>query len=266
MKKSKTTNKVGEDDGGGGGNSGGGRQDLRRCVIFKGELIHPASERQVLRAMPSPGMVLIMETPEMYQNVTKPYIDGIVSSGSLSWIRNIIEIKKEKERLLHNGEGWILNIDTKWRSHPNPFEVPRKDWYNHESTKMDLYCLGIIKQAGISTLRDLTKEDHLTVLREMLEVGPKVIEEIYGVPREQLRIFVHYQPQFYHFHVHYTRLENEIGCHVEKAHLLSDIIQNLTLDTNYYKNKTMTYKLSLKDPLYQRHVEYMENKETEDVK
>ena len=28
----------------------------------------------------------------------------------------------------------------------------------------------------------------------------QVIEEIYGVPPDELRVFVHYQPQFYHFH------------------------------------------------------------------
>jgi hypothetical protein len=47
--------------------------------------------------------------------VTKPFIDGIVASGSLSWLKNIVEVKKEKERLLWNAEGWILNIDTKVR-------------------------------------------------------------------------------------------------------------------------------------------------------
>ena len=101
----------------------------------------------------------------------------------------------------------------------------------------------------MASLRDLTAA-HLPLLREMLEQGPKTIEQIYGVPKDQLRIFVHYQPQFYHFHVHYTRLENDIGAQVEKAHLLSDIIQDLEADPDCFKKKTMTYKLSLKDKLY----------------
>ena len=81
--------------------------------IFKAELIYPASDRQVSRAMPSPGLALITETAEMYQAVTKRFIDGVVSSGSLSWLQNIVQVKKEKERLLWNADGWILNIDTK---------------------------------------------------------------------------------------------------------------------------------------------------------
>lgn len=28
------------------------------------------------------------------------------------------------------------------------------------------------------------------------------------------RVFVHYQPQFYRFHVHFTRLHNDLGCQV----------------------------------------------------
>lgn len=216
--------------------------------VFKAELIYPAPERQLSRAMPSPGLALVNETSALYQAVTKPFIADIVSSGSLSWLKNIVEVKKEQERLLWNADGWILNIDTKWRSHPDALIVPREEWYKHEST-VDLYCLGILKRDGIASLRDLTG-DHLPLLREMLEQGPKVIQEVYGIPKDQLRIFVHYQPQFYHFHVHFTRLENDTGVQVEKAHLLSDIIQDLEADPERFQKKTLVYKLSLKDKLY----------------
>lgn len=32
------------------------------------------------------------------------------------------------------------------------------------------------------------------------------IHKLYGVELSQLRIYVHYQPSFYHFHVHFTYL------------------------------------------------------------
>lgn len=32
------------------------------------------------------------------------------------------------------------------------------------------------------------------------------IYKLYGVQQSQLRIYVHYQPSFYHFHVHFTYL------------------------------------------------------------
>ena len=215
---------------------------------FDAELISPASDRQIKRNLPTSSTSLIEETPETYREVVKPYIQSIVDSGSLGWIFNIIQGKKEQERLLLDHESFIINIDTKWRSHPDAFKTPRDEWYQHESV-VDLYCLGIIKQEGIASLRDLRK-NHIPVLKAMKEEGLKVIEKVYGIKSDQIRVFVHYHPQFYHFHVHFTRLYNEIGSTVERGHLISDIIQNLALDSEYYSKRTITYKLSVSSPLY----------------
>jgi len=223
---------------------------------FNVELISPASDRQIQRFMPSTGSSLIQETAMIYDAVTKPFIQHIVDGSSLGWIKNIIEGKKEKERILVDTPEYLLNIDTKWRTHPDPFTVPREEWFQHQSTE-DLYCLGFIKKDGVANLRDLTMK-HVPVLRAMLNEGCETIEKIYGVVKDQLRVFVHYQPQFYHFHVHFTRLENEIGAQTERAHLLSDIIQNLEMDTDYYKKRTITYKLQKKSPLYKQIVAFQE--------
>ena len=117
-----------------------------------------------------------------------------MDSGSLSWIKNLVEVKKEKERLLLNHDDFIINIDTKWRSHPPPLTTPREEWMNHPST-VDLYCLGICKQSGITCLRDLTSE-HIPMLKGMMKEGLAAIKSIYGVDHDQIRVFIHYQPQF----------------------------------------------------------------------
>jgi hypothetical protein len=36
---------------------------------------------------------------------------------------------------------------------------------------------------------------------------------------------------------------------VERGHLLSDIIQNLEMDGDYYKKRTITFKLPINDKL-----------------
>jgi len=213
---------------------------------FNVELISPASEKQINRARPWSGRSMIVETKELYEAVTKPFIEK--QKESLSWLQNIIEGKKEKERLLHDCEDWLLNIDTKWRSHPDALSVPKEEWLNCPATS-DLYCLGIFKISDVASLRDLTGA-HVPILKDMISQGSKVILDTYGVQRDQLRMFVHYQPQFYHFHVHFTRLENEIGCQVERGHLLEDIIQNLEIDSDYYKKKSITYVLRTSDKLY----------------
>ena len=211
-------------------------------------LVSPASDRQIQRASPSPAMSLIQETPEIYAKVCKPYIQSIRDSGSLSWIDNLLSGKKEKERALLDHKDFLLNIDTKWKSHPDPKTTSQKEWYNHESTE-DLYCLAILKDGSISSLRDLRRE-HIPILRSILAKCPPVIQQVYGVARDQLRIFIHYQPQFYHAHIHFTRLRNEAGAQVERSHLVRDVIQNLELDPYYYTKRVITYKLNVTDPLY----------------
>lgn len=52
-----------------------------------------------------------------------------------------------------------------------------------------------------------------------------MISHRYNVPADQLRLFVHYPPSYYHFHVHVTHVAWEgAGALVGKAHLLDDII------------------------------------------
>jgi m7GpppX diphosphatase len=197
--------------------------------------------------MPTLGHVLVHETSEMYNSVVKPYIQSIVDGGSLGWITNIIQLKKEKERLLFNNDEFVIHVDTKWRTHPPPLKIPREEWLNHPSVE-DLYCLAITKLPGIASLRDLRGE-HIPMLQSMINEGLKVVKSTYGVDHNQIRIFVHYQPQFYHFHVHYTRLENEVGCCCERGHLLSDVIQNLEIDSEFYCKRTISYKLKRGTPL-----------------
>ena len=38
---------------------------------------------------------------------------------------------------------------------------------------------------------------------------------------------MHYPPQFYHFHVHFTNVSVAMGVQTERAHLLDDIIDNI---------------------------------------
>ena len=68
------------------------------------------------------------------------------------------------------------------------------------------------------------------------------IKEKYGISESKLRIYVHYQPSYYHFHVHFTHLQFLApGSNVERAHLLRDVIENLELYPNYYSQKTLSF-------------------------
>ena len=88
-------------------------------------------------------------------------------------------------------------------------------------------------------------------LKRILAEGTRTIGEVYGLAPNELRVFVHYQPQFYHFHVHFTRLHSDLGCQVERAHLLQDVIAALeeAPDEPLYARRTLYYQLKANDKL-----------------
>ncbi|XP_003366212.1 scavenger mRNA-decapping enzyme DcpS [Trichinella spiralis] len=76
------------------------------------------------------------------------------------------------------------------------------------------------------------------------------IQERYGVPVNRLCIFFHYQPTYYHLHIHFTHLrEATAGTSVGRAHLYADVVDNLRSDSDYYAKRTMHFSLRNNDPL-----------------
>lgn len=72
----------------------------------------------------------------------------------------------------------------------------------------------------------------------------EVVLQRYQLPASQLRIYLHYQPSYYHMHIHFTKLSYEVpGCSGERAHLLADVIQNLQLNSDFYESQTMYFPL-----------------------
>ena len=219
---------------------------------FAVEVIAPANDKQIARSRPQPG-VFVIEPPSLYHSVVAPYIDGL-DPAATAWIYKCLDLSKERERVLFNDPnpetGFLLNVDTKWKSHPRCVEAAeaRATWKHHESVK-DLYCLAICHRRDIRSLRDLNAS-HLPLLRHILSTGVRTVCETYGVVPTDLRVFVHYQPQFYHFHVHFTRLHSDLGCQVERAHLLHEIIETLEREGKAYSHiKTLYYQLKENDKL-----------------
>lgn len=83
-----------------------------------------------------------------------------------------------------------------------------------------------------------------SIRNSILEIVPTK----YPIARDQLRLYVHYQPSFYHFHIHvvnanYTGLGHTILA--GKAILLEEVIESLKLlGEDGFSKKTITYGLS----------------------
>nr|XP_006013954.1 PREDICTED: m7GpppX diphosphatase-like [Latimeria chalumnae] len=159
---------------------------------------------------------------------------------SLKWVYNILDKKAEADRIVYENpdpeNGFILIPDFKW----------------NQKQLDDLYLIAICHRRGVKSLRDLTA-DHLTLLKNILQEGQEAILNRYGVLGSQLRVYFHYQPSYYHLHIHFTGLSYDApGSGVERAHLLSDVIENLQSDAQYYQKRTLTFALRADDPLMQK--------------
>jgi len=186
---------------------------LRVPLAYHIEVIAPASTRQITRARVE-ERVLVRETPELYQQALGPLAEEIRKDGrSIQWVYNILDHKKEVDRIVFEDppsslppsspsssptSGFLLVPDPKWKSHPNPSDTPKEKW-KHNPCTAGLACLAIVHDRDIGSLRDLRRK-HVPLLKSVLEKGLKAIEEVYRVEREEVRVFVHYVPQFFHFH------------------------------------------------------------------
>jgi len=194
---------------------------------------------------------IIRETPQLYQQVVVPYINAIPPTR-LSWLYNILDHVTEADKIVYEDpsdtDGFMIMPDLKW----------------DQSTRSSLYLLCIVRNRGIRSLRDL-RPRHLGMLQTIRARAAAAIEQKYQVSGRELRMFVHYQPSYYHFHVHITHVDHLgfNGIAVGQAHLLDDVIDNLAQELrrassgpSLYEAKTFTYALgshhALFEPLWAR--------------
>ncbi|ALC46760.1 CG2091 [Drosophila busckii] len=197
------------------------------CAV-KSTVIYPATDKHVEKYSVC-QKYLINETPDLYETITLPYISS--SQFSLDWVYNILEHKQETERIVfedNNPEtGFILLPDLKW------------DGRNVDN----LYLLGIVRQRDIKSLRDLNAS-HLPLLRNLRQSAKQAINKRYGLNSSQLRMYFHYQPSFYHLHVHINPIRNDApGIWCEKSHMLDMVINNLELLPDYYQRASLPFVL-----------------------
>lgn len=79
----------------------------------------------------------------------------------------------------------------------------------------------------------------------------EAIKSKYGVDSSQLRVYFHYQPSFYHLHVHFMHLRHDgPGITAESAHLLTNVISNIELLADYYQRATLQFRIHESRPLF----------------
>jgi m7GpppX diphosphatase len=197
------------------------------------EVIYPATKAIYYKHLKA-NFYLIAETSAIYASITRPYIDSVPASNT-EWVRNVLEGKKEVDKVWYREEEFILAVDYKLQS------VQKDSFYFLAITETRL---------GLRSLRDLTAQ-HLPLLTRIQTASLHTISSKLGISPHSILTYVHYPPSFYHFHVHFVPLEGLQGNTVPRAHLMSEIIGNLERDGAYYQQATLPMLIRDSEPIYE---------------
>ncbi|KAL9026453.1 MAG: hypothetical protein Q9196_004880 [Gyalolechia fulgens] len=164
---------------------------------------------------------MVTETPEIYQQHVRPYMAQQREEGRLNWVFNVLEGRKEQKDIIYRDPGqdgtkeeaFILAPDLNW----------------DRTTLTSLHLLAIVERRDIWSLRDLNK-GHIVWLKHMREkILEATVERYPEVDRDQVKLYMHYQPTFYHLHIHvvHVMLEPTSTQATGKAFGLENLISQL---------------------------------------
>ncbi|OJJ47960.1 hypothetical protein ASPZODRAFT_166032 [Penicilliopsis zonata CBS 506.65] len=181
-------------------------------------LIWPCTEQHI-KKYSSQILRMVTETPEIYRDHIRPYMNAKREEGRLNWVFNILEGRTEQEDVIlrdkgHGpADGFLMLPDLNW----------------DRKTMNSLHLLALVERRDIWSLRDLKKKHipWLKYLRQRLLEG--TVKMYPDLEQDQLKLYVHYQPTYYHFHVHIVNVMLEAGSTqaTGKAFGLENIISQL---------------------------------------
>ncbi|KAH7089067.1 HIT-like domain-containing protein [Paraphoma chrysanthemicola] len=223
---------------------------------FKINLIYPCTQKHVNK-YEAQGLRVVTETPEIYTKYVNPYMRRQRDKGALNWVFNIIEGRTEQEDVMyreHGDSGFLLLPDLNW----------------DRKTMGSLHLLGIVERRDIWSVRDL-KSENVEWLKHMRDKMVEATVGLYeGLERDQLKLYVHYQPTYYHFHIHIVHVSLEAGNTqaTGKALGLENIISQLETMSEKpdagMQDVSLTYHLGERSELWEK--VYLPLKEGREVK
>ncbi|KAI1623413.1 HIT-like domain-containing protein [Exophiala viscosa] len=187
---------------------------------LKINLIYPCTAQHI-RKYSAQRVRMVTETPEIYETHIKPYIARQRAAGRLDWVFNILEGRTEQEDVIARHD---------WDSPSNSgfLLLPDLNW--DRKTVQGMHLLALVQRRDIWSLRDLRKK-HIPWLKAVRDQVVSAATKVF--PREidadEVKCYVHYQPTYYHFHIHAVHVMLEAGTtqSVGKAFGLGNIISQL---------------------------------------
>ena len=187
---------------------------------LKLNLIYPCTEKHIRKYSPQ-EVRMVTETPAIYAKHVRPYMQKMRDEGRLNWVFNILDGRAEQEDVLLReagpegaDEGFLLAPDLNW----------------DKKTLKSLHLLALVYRRDIWSLRNLKKK-HVSWLKHMRSMILDATVKLYegALETDQVKLYIHYQPTYYHFHVHVVHVMCEATStqSVGKAFSLDNIISQL---------------------------------------
>ncbi len=165
---------------------------------LKLNLIYPCTEKHI-RKYSFQQLRSVTETKEVYGKYVRPYMERCREEGRLNWVFNILDGVREQENVLFRSK--MENADDDY------LLLPDLNW--DRETIGSLHLLALVVRRDIWSVRDLRKK-HVPWLRQLRSTLSKQVAELYeGVEDDMLKFYVHYQPTYYHFHVHIVHVNQD---------------------------------------------------------
>ncbi|CAD5209019.1 unnamed protein product [Bursaphelenchus xylophilus] len=204
--------------------------------VLKATFIYPATSRHIdkyrLRTV-----CFISESARDYNDITLKFIKE--KAFGCDWVYNIVDGKKEQDQILYKdgdpNNGFILLKDLKWDG----------------KTIEEMYYQAIVVRRDLKSVRDLTEKE-LPLLENMYQSATRAIQDKHGLSKEKMFIYFHYQPSYYHLHVHFrsTRCDTNIS----NIPIL-EVINNIQIWPDFYQKASLGFNIKEGEPLHQMYAE-----------
>ncbi|KAJ5545165.1 hypothetical protein N7461_007469 [Penicillium sp. DV-2018c] len=174
---------------------------------LKLNLIYPCDDQHI-KKYSAQNLRMVTETPMIYRDYIRPYIQRKRDQGRLNWVFNILEGRTEQEDVVLRVESGSGSGSGSGGLQDGFLMLPDLNW--DRKSMGSLHLLALVERRDLWSLRDLRKGDvaFLRALRGRVLEG---VREVYGLEGDQLKLYVHYQPTYYHFHVHVVNVGLEAG-------------------------------------------------------
>ena len=151
---------------------------------LKLNLIYPCTETHIKKYSPQ-RVRMVTETPAIYAEQVRPYMQRKREEGRLNWVFNIIEGRTEQEDII------VRQSKELGKDEVGFLILPDMNWDRREVEGMRLLCL--VERRNIWSLRDLKKRD-VEWLKTVRDGIVQAVVGVYGengVESDMLKLYVH---------------------------------------------------------------------------